>query len=103
MVNKDLTRLVKEFAIPIHTTLHQDQTVEEALNSLKQRQIDDKVIYFYVVDDNQRLQGIVSTRHLLLKERHYNIKDIMGKSVVHLNEDQTLEEADRMCLRSPVL
>lgn len=93
MTNNDLSRSVKEFAIPVHTILHEDQNIEEALISLRRRKIDDKVIYFYVIDDEGRLRGIVPTRHLLLKERHCSIKEIMAHSVVRLKEDQTLEEA----------
>jgi magnesium transporter len=93
MTHNDLSRPVKDFAAPIHTTLHQDQTIEEALISLRRRKIDDKIIYFYVVDDEGRLQGIVPTRQLLIKEPHLSIKEIMGHSVVRLREEQTLEEA----------
>lgn len=88
----DLSRPVKEFASPVQTILHVDQTIEEALISLRQRKIDDKIIYFYVVDHNGCLQGVVSTRDLLLKERHDTIKDIMIKSVIYLNEGQSLHE-----------
>lgn len=93
MMHSDLSRPVKEFAIPVHTTLHQDQTIEEALISLRNRKIDDKIVYFYVVDDEGRLQGIVPTRQLLLKDPRQTIKEIMGFSVVRVTEDQSLEEA----------
>lgn len=90
---KDLSRPVKEFAIPVHTTLHEDQTIEQALISLRTRKIDDKIIYFYVVDDEGTLKGIVPTRKLLIEEPYLTIKEIMGHSVIRLREDQTLEEA----------
>jgi magnesium transporter len=93
MLKNDLSRPVKDFAIPVHTTLHQDQTIEEALVSLRQRKIDEKIVYFYVVDDEGRLQGIVPTRQLLLKDPHHKIKEVMGFSVIRVYEDQTLEEA----------
>lgn len=93
MTSNDLSRPVKDFAIPVHTTLNQDQTIEEALNSLRGRKIDEKIIYFYVVDDQGCLQGIVPTRQLLLNEPHQTIKEIMKYSVVRLSEEQTLEEA----------
>lgn len=90
---KDLSRPIKEFALPVHTTLHQDQTIEQALVSIRSRKIDDKIIYFYVVDNEGRLQGIVPTRQLLIKEPHLTVKEIMGHSVIRVKEDQTLEEA----------
>jgi magnesium transporter len=93
MTKNDLSRPVKDFALPVHTTLRLDQTIEEALHSLRGRKIDEKIIYFYVVDDGECLQGIVPTRQLLLNDPHHKIKDIMKYSVVRLTEDQTLEEA----------
>jgi magnesium transporter len=93
MSNKDLSRAVKEFIIPVHTTLHQDQTIEQALISLRERKIDEKIIYFYVVDDEGRLKGIVPSRQLIIKEPHLTIKEIMVHSIVQLREEQTLEEA----------
>ncbi len=93
MTHNDLSRSVKEFATQVHTTLHEDQTIEEALISLRRRKIDEKIIYFYVVDDDRCLKGIVSTRQLLLNDRHCTIKEIMTHSVIRLKEDQTLEEA----------
>jgi magnesium transporter len=96
MAHNDLSRSVKEYAIPVHTTLHEDQTIEEALMSLRRRKIDDKIVYFYVVDDEGCLQGIVPTRQLLLKEPQSTIKEIMGHSVIRIREDQSLEEAMEM-------
>ncbi len=93
MTNNDLSRPVRDFATCVHTTLHQDQTIDEALISLRRRKIDEKVIYFYVVDHEHRLKGIVSTRQLLLSARHSTIKEVMTHSVISLKEDQSLQEA----------
>jgi magnesium transporter len=93
MANNDLSRPVKDFISAVHTTVHQDQTIDEALISLRRRKIDEKFIYFYVIDNENHLKGIVSTRQLLLSERHSTIKQIMTASVVCLKEDQTLQEA----------
>lgn len=92
-MRNDLSRPVKEFVESVHTTLHVDQTVEEALASLRRRRVSEKIIYFYVLDDHGLLQGIVPTRHLLLKARESTIREIMGLLVFRLNENQTLEEA----------
>jgi magnesium transporter len=93
MTHTDYSRPVKDFAIPIHTMLRRDQTIEDAIESLRKRKIDEKVIYFYVVDDNEKLQGVVPTRTLLLKDPKSTIGDVMTKGAVSLRENQTLEEA----------
>ena len=43
-----------------------DQTVGEALDSIRKQSLDGRVIYFYVLDDEDRLRGVVPTRRLLL-------------------------------------
>lgn len=93
MTRTDLNQPVKDVAFPIHTVLYEDQTISEALESLRSRKIDEKVIYFYVVDSEDRLVGVIPTRALLLKDPRFKIANIMNKSVVSLREDQTLQEA----------
>ncbi len=93
MAHTDFTRPVKEFAIPIHTMLRADQTIEEAIDSLRRRKIDEKFIYFYVVDEEGVLLGVVPTRALLLKDFKLKIGEVMTKSVTCLNESHTLQEA----------
>ena len=93
MAHTDYSKPVKEFAIPVHTFLYETQTISEALESLRKRKIDEKIIYFYVVNEEGELQGVVPTRTLLLKDSGRKIKDVMMRSVVRVREDQSLEEA----------
>ncbi len=93
MAHTDFTRPVKDFAFAVHTVLYADQTIGEAIASLRSRTIDEKVIYFYVVDRDERLVGVISTRALLLKDPSQRIGDIMAKSVICLKESQTLQDA----------
>jgi magnesium transporter len=92
-VKKDFKTLVKDRARPVHTVVHEQNTIEQALESLRKKKFDDKIIYFYVVDSENRLQGIVPTRTLLLRDPHTKISSIMEKSVIRLQEDQNLEQA----------
>ena len=89
----DLRRSIKNHVQPVQTTLRARQTVREAVVSLRQRTIDSKVIYFYVVDDDDRLVGVVGTRPLLLSDPDESIESIMHRNVVTLSPETTLEEA----------
>ncbi len=89
---KDLQRFVKDCAAPTHTTLFVEQTIEEALEQLRNRTISEKIIYFYVIDYQYRLLGVVSARNLLLHPPQTLIKEIMQKSVVSLCAEETLQE-----------
>ncbi len=62
--------------------LDSGQTVGEALASLRERSPEGRIIYFYVVDSDGRLQGVVPTRRLLLSPADKPIAQIMVKEVV---------------------
>jgi magnesium transporter len=66
------------------TPLLVDQTVDEALGWLRQHPPTGRVIYFYVVDDDGRLRGVVPTRRLVLSPPGTTISEIMVKSSVAL-------------------
>ncbi len=85
--------LVKDRMHQALVVVQEDHTIKEAVNILRKRQSDGKIIYFYVTDADQKLQGIVSARTLLLADPQSHIKDIMEKSVFCLQEDQNLEQA----------
>jgi magnesium transporter len=85
---------------PVTAHMHQDftrvllgQTVGEALDGLRQHPPKGRIIYFYVVDREGRLQGVVPTRRLVLSPREQNLADIMVQRVVTLPAEATVEDA----------
>lgn len=68
-------------------------TVQDALAHIRKTGVGEKIIYFYVVDERDRLVGVVPTRRLLLSEPEHNIADIMVRGVVAIPESATLLEA----------
>lgn len=93
MKKKESNVLVKNHMHPATIVLHQDDTVEQTIDLMRQKQSDGKIIYFYVIDSLKRLQGIVSARSLLLANPTSRIDEIMEVSVFCLEEEQNLEEA----------
>jgi magnesium transporter len=89
----DYNKPLREFISPVRTTIHIDQTIEEALSFLREKHIDEEIIYIYVVDDKRKLLGVVPTRRLLLSEPDSPIISVMDTSLVRLNCNQTLQEA----------
>ena len=51
------------------TPVNANQTVGEALDALRERRPEGRIIYFYVVDGENRLRGVVPTRRLLCVRR----------------------------------
>jgi magnesium transporter len=69
------------------------QTVEHALKQMREHPPEGRVIYFYVVDDEQRLQGVVPTRRLLLSPLDKRIEDIMVRRVIAIPSAATVVDA----------
>lgn len=90
---KDLDKIAYECATPVDTILLMSARVDEALQDLRKKKIKQNVIYFYVVDAENCLKGVVSTRQLLLAEPTSLVDDIMQHSVVKIEAHQTLREA----------
>ena len=87
------TRPICDFLHPVQTVIHADQTIEEALNFLREKHVDEEIIYIYVVDEKKRLVGVVPTRKLLLSDLKTPVSDVMQVNPVHLNHKQRLREA----------
>lgn len=93
MSQKNLNQRLCDYIIPVRTTVHLGQTIEEALEFLRQKHIEDEIIYIYVVDDQRKLIGVVPTRNLLLSDPETPIESVMETSLVTLKGNQNLREA----------
>jgi magnesium transporter len=75
------------------TRVSLDQTVGEALDEVRRNPPRGRIIYFYVLDKEGRLQGVVPTRRLILSQREQPLADIMVKRVITLPAEATVEDA----------
>jgi magnesium transporter len=73
--------------------LRSDQTVAEALDWLRAHPPEERILYFYVLDSEGRLEGVVPTRRLVLAAADAKIADLMVRRVVSLPERATVLEA----------
>ena len=74
-------------------TLRQALTVKQALDEIRQRGIGEKIVYFYVVDEKDRLAGVLPTRRLLTAPLEHPLSEIMVKRVVAVPDTATVLEA----------
>ena len=88
-----LNEPVLRFARKDFTTLNQKLTVEQALASIRQRGIGEKIVYFYVVDDDERLVGVVPTRRMLMAALEQPLSELMIRRVVAIPHTATVMEA----------
>ncbi len=93
MSNKDLSKPISQFVRKVDTIVYIDETIEDALKRIRKKKIDLKIIYFYVLDSEEKLRGYVPTRAFLLNDPSAPIKKIMSTSIVSLTSDQKLQKA----------
>ena len=74
-------------------TLRQDFTVRQALDAIRQRGVGEKIVYFYVVDADHRLAGVLPTRRLLTTALDKRLSDVMITRVVGIPQTATVLEA----------
>lgn len=69
------------------------QTVGDAIASARSSPPGGRIIYFYVVDESGRLEGVVPTRRLLLSDDATPLADVMVRKVVGIPDSATVLEA----------
>ncbi len=73
--------------------LKPDHTVGEAIAAARAAPPEGRIIYFYVLDDAGRLEGIVPTRRLLLSADSTPIREVMVTRVVTIPAAATVLDA----------
>ena len=107
-MSKPLTKA--NFNDPVTQHAHQDfaqvelgQTVGEALDALRRQPPKGRIIYFYVVDKEGRLQGVVPTRRLILSPLDKPLAEIMVRHVIALPAQATVLEACEVFIQHRLL
>ena len=88
-----LNEPVLPFAQRDFATLSMDMTVDEALAAIRHKGVGEKVIYFYVVDEAQRLIGVLPTRRLLVSRLDQRLDEVMIRNVIALRDTATVLDA----------
>jgi magnesium transporter len=68
-------------------------TVGEALERIRREGVGERVIYFYAIDDEERLVGVVPTRRLLTASLEISLREIMVPRVVAVPATATILDA----------
>ena len=88
-----LSNRIKDIVKDVEIVLLETDSVSEAMKKLQDKHLDPRIIYFYVVDEEKRLKGIIPTRKLILCEADIKLSDVMERSVIKLKQDQTIKDA----------
>jgi magnesium transporter len=73
--------------------LDADMTVGKALDRIRREGVGERVIYFFAVDSDKRLVGVLPTRRLLTNALETPLRDIMVRRVVAIPATATVLDA----------
>lgn len=74
-------------------------TVGEALAVIRREGVGERIIYFYVLNDDGQLVGIVPTRRLLTSQPGVPVSEIMIRGIVTISHRATVLEACEMFVK----
>jgi magnesium transporter len=84
-------------------SLNSSFTVRDALDALRSHNLGERIVYFYVVDDEGRLEGVLPTRRLLMASADTPLRTLMVRDVVTLPSSATVREAVDLFVRHRLL
>lgn len=85
--------LVLEYARKDFSALNKNLSVDETLQKIRCEGVGERIVYFYVVDDDQKLVGVLPTRRLLIGKAEQRLEEIMVKRVAALPASSTVYDA----------
>jgi magnesium transporter len=90
---------------PRYARLRPDMTADEAISYLRKqaRERFETIYYVYVLDEQQRLLGVVSFRELFSAAPEKHVREIMRTDVVTVHENQDQESVSRVFAKHALL
>jgi magnesium transporter len=89
----DFNASVADHARKDFPLLDADMTVGEALERIRREGVGERVVYFYAVDEQKRLVGVVPTRRLLTASLETPLRHVMVPRVVAVPATATILDA----------
>src|SRR5947209_16544353 len=89
----DFNSSVGEHARKDFPLLDADMTIAEALERIRREGVGERVIYFFAIDSDKRLVGVLPTRRLLTATPETRLRDIMVRRVVAIPASATVLDA----------
>src|SRR5437588_11416881 len=89
----DFNSLIVDHARKDFPLLDANMSVAEALDRIRREGVGERVIYFFAVDSENRLVGVLPTRRLLTAALETQLRDIMVRRVVAIPATATVLDA----------
>ena len=89
----DFNSLIVDHARKDFPLLDANMSVAEALDRIRREGVGERVIYFFAIDSEKRLVGVLPTRRLLTAALETRLEEIMVRRVVDIPATATVLEA----------
>ncbi len=89
----DFNSLIVDHARKDFPLLDANMSVAEALDRIRREGVGERVIYFFAIDSEKRLVGVLPTRRLLTAALETHLEEIMVRRVVAIPATATVLEA----------
>ncbi|MCP4037456.1 MAG: magnesium transporter [bacterium] len=87
-----------------YTALDEKMTAQEAIDSIRASgELDESILYLYVVDEERRLQGVVPIRRLVASPPDRTCRDMMIREAISTPPEADQEEAAKLVARYDLL
>ncbi len=83
--------------------LRADWTIRQATEELQKHDLSDQIVYLYVVDEQNRLAGVVPVRRLLSSSPESKISGVMISNVISVSANATIQQAGNVLLNHKLL
>jgi CBS domain-containing protein/flagellar motility protein MotE (MotC chaperone) len=79
-------------------------TSQETIELLRELKPDDEVAYYiYIVDEEERLHGVVSLRDLVVSSPDSKLKDIMDDNVIKIKDNESIDQSIELAVKYDLL
>ena len=99
----NLTDPVRRYMRTDFPRLNDTLTVEMALRVIRHEGVGERIVYFYVLDREEHIKGIVPTRRLLTSMPGVRIRDIMMSDIVSISVHTTVYEVCQLFVKHKLL
>jgi len=87
-----------------YVSISPEMTVEEAIAEIRRHAEHVEMIYYaYVIDDSQRLEGVLSFRELISANRSKKVREVMRTNFVSVPEDEDKEVVAQLLAKNRLL
>jgi magnesium transporter len=81
---------VKDYIHEDYIALFEEDRVEDALEIIREIKDDGKIVYYYTVNENGKLTGVLPVRRLINAKSKTKLKEISEKEIIYVYENENV-------------